>query len=352
MATAPLTTFVLGMAAGTLPIGWIARRFGRRAAFLTGAAGGVACGVLASVACVVGSFALLCAATFLGGFYAAASQSYRFAATDGATPALAPKLISWVMLGGVFAGVLGPQLVQWTSPIWPHTLFAATYLAQAAVAAIAMVVLAGAPAGQNPAAPETGGRPLGAIVRQPRFVVAAVCGTIGYGLMNMVMTAAPLAMKMCGLTLSDSTLGIQWHVLAMYAPSFFTGALITRFGAGRIVALGLALEIAAAAIDMSGLSVAHFWVGLIVLGVGWNFAFVGASAMVVASHRPQERTKVQSFNDFIIFGTMAVGSFASGQILATGGWAAVNLIVFPAASVGLVALVWGRRTAHGRSAAA
>ena len=161
--------------------------------------------------------------------------------------------------------------------------------------------------------------------------------------MNMVMTAAPLAMKMCGLQLSDSNLGLQWHVLGMYVPSFFTGGLIVRFGVARIVSLGLALEIAAAIVDLSGQSVWHFWTGLALLGIGWNFAFIGASSMIVALHRPQERTKVQSFNDFIIFGTMAVGSFASGQMLAGGGWSMVNWIVFPLAATALVSLLWSRR---------
>ncbi len=343
LATVPLTVFVVGMAFGTLPVGWLARRYGRRVALVTGAASGAACGLIASLASYVWSFPLLCVAVFFGGFYAAASQSYRFAATDGAPGHLQPKLISWVMIGGIFAAFIGPQLVQWTADIWPQRLFAATYLGQAAVAVVAMAVLSGVPPQPASEAAQGGGRPLGEIVAQPRFIVAALCGTVGYALMNLVMTAAPLAMKMCGLSLSDSTLGIQWHIVAMYLPSFFTGSLIVRFGARRMVALGLGLEILAAIVDLAGLTVAHFWTGLILLGVGWNFAFVGASTMVLQSHRPEERTRVQSFNDFIIFGTMAVASFASGQLLANGGWNAVNYVVFPAAAVGLAALMWRAR---------
>ena len=297
----------------------------------------------ASVATFAWNFPLLCLATFCGGVYAAASQSYRFAAADGASPTLQPRVISWVMAGGVLAGIIGPQLVQHTMDLVPQHLFAATYLGQAAVAVLAMLVLAGV---KPPPIVETsteGARPLGEIVCQSRFVVAAICGTVSYGLMNMVMTAAPLAMKMCGLQLSDSNLGLQWHVLGMYVPSFFTGGLIVRFGVARIVSLGLALEIAAAIVDLSGQSVWHFWTGLALLGIGWNFAFIGASSMIVALHRPQERTKVQSFNDFIIFGTMAVGSFASGQMLAGGGWSMVNWIVFPLAATALVSLLWSRR---------
>ena len=341
-ATLPLTAFVIGMACGTLPIGAIARRHGRRAALLVGAFCGAICGVTASVATVLWSFPLLCAATFFGGVYAAASQSYRFAATDGASPRLQPKVISWVMAGGVLAGVIGPQLVQHTMDLWAQHLFAVTYLGQAAVAILAMLVLAGV---KPPPIVETsteGARPLGEIVGQSQFVVAAICGTVSYGLMNMVMTAAPLAMKLCGLPLSDSNLGLQWHILGMYVPSFFTGALIVRFGVTPIVALGLALEVVAAIVGLSGQTVWHYWITLTLLGVGWNFAFVGASSMIVALHRPQERTRVQSFNDFIIFGTMAVGSFASGQMLAGGGWDLVNWIVFPLAVIALVSLFWSR----------
>ncbi len=342
LATIPLTSFVVGLALGTLPIGAIARRFGRKPALLVGSLSGVLAGLLAAAATLLWSFPLLCLSAVLGGMYASAAQSYRFAATDGASPALQPKLISWVMTGGVLAGVIGPQLVQHTMDLWPQHLFAATYVGQAIVALIALAVLAGVepPPASLTAVDERPGRPLGQIVAQPQFVVAAICGTVSYGLMNMVMTAAPLAMKMCGLSLSQSNLGIQWHVLAMYAPSFFTGALIGRFGASRVVALGLALEVAAALVDLAGVTVGHFWAGLVLLGLGWNFGFIGASAMVVAAHRPEERTKVQSFNDFVIFGTMAVGSFASGQMLAGGGWSLVNMIVFPPAAIGLAALVW------------
>lgn len=342
LATIPLTSFVVGLALGTLPIGWIARRYGRKPSLLIGSLSGVFTGALAAVATLVWSFPLLCVSAMFGGMYAAAAQSYRFAATDGASPTLQPKLISWVMTGGVLAAIIGPQLVQHTMNLWPQHLFAATYVGQAAVALLAMAVLAGVepPPASLAVADRKAGRPLGEIVVQPQFIVAAICGTVSYGLMNMVMTAAPLAMKMCGLSLTDSNLGIQWHVLAMYAPSFVTGSLIGRFGAKRIVALGLALEVAAALVDLHGVSVAHFWTGLVLLGAGWNFGFIGASAMVVAAHRPEERSKVQSFNDFVIFGTMAVGSFLSGLMLAGGGWDLVNMIVFPPAAIGLVALGW------------
>src|ERR1700744_1325652 len=338
-ATVPLSMYVVGLAAGTLPTGAISRRYGRRTAFIIGTGCGVLTGLLGAFAILHASFPLFCCATFLGGLYGAVSQSYRFAAADGASTEYRPKAVSWVMAGGVFAGVLGPQLVQWTMNIWPPYLFAFSFVAQAVVALVAMAVLSGIDAPKPAPADLHGGRPLLEIVRQPRFLAAALCGIIAYPMMNLVMTSAPLAMKMCGLSVSDSNFGIQWHIVAMYGPSFFTGSLIARFGAARIVAIGLLLEAVAATIGLSGLTTFHFWATLIVLGVGWNFGFVGASALVLETHRPEERSKVQAFNDFLVFGMMAAGSFSSGQLLANYGWAAVNWVVFPPVALGVAVLL-------------
>ena len=338
LATVPLSVYVVGLACGTLPTGMISRAYGRRVAFIIGAACGILTGLIGALAIVIGSFSLFCVATFFGGLYGAVSQSYRFAAADGASKAYRPKAVSWVMAGGVFAGVLGPQLVSWTMDFWVPYLFAVSFLAQAIVALIAMAVLAGVDAPKAAAADLTGGRPLLEIAKQPRFIAAALCGVVSYSMMNLVMTSAPLAMKMCGHPISDSNFGLQWHMVAMFGPSFFTGSLIARFGATKIVALGLLLEAVAAVIGLNGITTAHFWVCLIVLGLGWNFGFVGASAMVLETHRPQEKNKVQAFNDFLIFGVMAATSFSSGQLLAHYGWDAVNLVVFPAVSVGLIGL--------------
>ena len=338
LATVPLSMYVVGLAAGTLPTGAISRRFGRRWAFVIGTGLGALTGVIGSFAILHASFALFCLATFLGGLYGSVAQSYRFAAADGASAAYRPKAVSWVMAGGVFAGVLGPQLVQWTMDIWSPYLFAFSFLVQAAVALIAMGIVAGVDMPKPAPADLHGGRPLLTIVTQPRFIAAALCGVISYPMMNLVMTSAPLAMKMCGLSLSDSNFGIQWHIVAMYGPSFFTGALIARFGAPKIVAAGLLLEAGAAGIGLSGITAMHFWATLIVLGVGWNFSFIGASALVLETHRPQERNKVQAFNDFLVFGMMAIGSFSSGQLLANYGWSAVNMVVFPPVLLGLAVL--------------
>ena len=338
LATVPLSVYVVGLACGTLPTGWISRTYGRRVAFLIGTGCGVLTGLLGALAIVIGSFALFCVATFLGGLYGAVSQSYRFAAADGASAAFRPRAVSWVMAGGVFAGVLGPQLVSWTMDFWAPYLFAVSFLAQAVVALIAMAVLAGVDAPKPAPADLTGGRPLMEIAKQPRFIAAALCGVVSYSMMNLVMTSAPLAMKMCGHPISDSNFGLQWHMVAMFGPSFFTGSLIARFGAARIVAFGLVLEAVAAVIGLAGITTAHFWICLIVLGLGWNFGFVGASAMVLETHRPQEKNKVQAFNDFLVFGVMAATSFSSGQLLASYGWNAVNIVVFPAVLVGLIGL--------------
>ena len=187
------------------------------------------------------------------------------------------------------------------------------------------------------------GRPLTEIIRQPRFVVAVLCGVVSYVLMNLVMTSAPLAMRMCGLPLSASNSALQWHIVAMYGPSFFTGSLIARFGAARVVAAGLLLTACAAGAGLLGITAGHFTVALVLLGLGWNFGFVGASAMVLECHRPEERTRVQSFNDFLVFGTMAMGSFSSGRLLTSLGWDAVVAVVYPPVLLALgVLLLTGR----------
>ena len=338
LATLPVSMFVVGMAAGTLPAGWIARTHGRRAAFIAGTIFGCLCGVLGAIAIWQAAFALFCLATFCGGIYAAVAQSYRFAATDGASPAFRPRAISWVMAGGVFAGFLGPNLVSLTMNAWPPYLFAASFAAQAVVALVAMAVVGSVDAPKPTALDTDGARPLAEIARQPKFVIAVLCGVVAYGLMNLVMTSAPLAMKICGFGPADSNFVIQWHVVAMYLPSFFTGGLIVRFGAMRIVALGLAIIAGAAIAGLLGISLAHFTGGLVLLGLGWNFGFIGASALVVETHRPSERNKVQALNDFLVFGTMALGSFSSGQLLAVFGWASVNWVVFPPVLLALAVL--------------
>ena len=341
LATLPISIFVVGMAACTLPAGAIAQRHGRRTAFVSGAGCGVLVGLLAALAVVLGSFWLFCVATFFGGAYAAVVLSFRFAAADCAPAERRPRALSAVMAGGVFAGVIGPQLVTYTMDLWPPYTFAATYIAQAAVAVVSALILLGVRLPRPLTVDTAVGRPLRVIARQPRFITAVVCGVVSYLLMNFLMTAAPLAMRMCGLSQGTSNLGLQWHVIAMYGPSFFTGRLITRFGVRLVVTAGLALTGAAAAVGLLGVDVVHFWLTLILLGLGWNFGFVGASALVLQCHRPEEKARVQSFNDFMVFGTMAVGSFLSGGLLTSYGWTSILWLSFVPLAFALATLAAG-----------
>ncbi|SOZ39794.1 MFS transporter [Cupriavidus neocaledonicus] len=338
LATLPISIFVVGMAACILPIGAVSRRYGRRAAFLVGTGAGVLTGLLAMLAVILGWFWLFCLATFFGGSYAAVVLSFRFAAADGVAPARRARALSLVMAGGVAAGVVGPQLVTWTMDLWPRHTFATTFLVQALVAALSALVLLGVKLPRPSVAEMASGRPLTEIARQPRFIAAAICGAVSYMLMNFLMTAAPLAMHICGHPQASANLGMQWHVIAMYAPSFFTGSLIARFGASRVAIVGLALTGLSAAVGLGGVDVAHFWATLILLGLGWNFGFLGASALVLECHRPEEKTRVQSLNDFIVFGLMAIGSFSSGGLLSAYGWKTVLWVSFVPLALALVAL--------------
>lgn len=338
LATLPISIFVVGMAACILPVGALTRRKGRRAAFLAGTGAGALAGLLAMMAVIMGWFWLFCLATFFGGSYAAVVLSFRFAAADGVEPKRRARALSLVMAGGVAAGIVGPQLVTWTMDLWPASVFAATFLVQAAVAAGSAVILLGVRLPIPTAQDIAGGRPLTMIVRQPRFVAAVICGAVSYMLMNFLMTAAPLAMHMHGHSQASANLGLQWHVIAMYAPSFFTGHLIGRFGAARIATAGLVLTGVSAAVGLGGMDVMHFWWSLTLLGLGWNFGFLGASALVLECHRPEEKTSVQSLNDFIVFGLMAIGSFASGGLLSAYGWSTVLWVSFVPLALAVVAL--------------
>lgn len=340
LATLPITCLVIGLWLGTLPVGMLARRLGRRAALQIGTLFGMASGLISYTAVMSGNFWLLLFGTFCGGLYAAAFQSYRFAAADTASEMYRPKVVSWVLAGGVFAAVLGPQLVIFTKDLLSPYIFAASYLAQSVCAVVAVGVLQFVKIPKLAAPRSHMMRPLAEIVRQPRFIVAVACGVTAYATMNLLMTSAPLAMVGSGHSVTDATLGIQWHVLAMYAPSFFTGTLAARFGVVRITAIGLGLLVLTGIVGITGLSVVHFWSALVLLGLGWNLAFIGATTLVTECHRPEERTKVQSFNDFLIFGSMAVASFSSGQLLAYFGWFAINAVLFPTVAIAGTLLIW------------
>jgi MFS family permease len=341
LATLPISMMVAGMWMGTIPVGVLAKAYGRRFALQTGSVFGVLSGLISCAAMLRGSFLLLLIGALCGGLYAAAHQSYRFAAADTASARFRPKAVAWVLAGGMLAAIIGPQLVIVTKDIWPAYLFAATYLAQSACALAAGLVL---PLLQIPR-PRVShsfrdGRPLSRIALQPKFIVAVACGVASYSMMNMVMTSAPLAMVMCSHSVTDAALGIQWHVIGMYAPSFITGALISRFGISGMMVTGLALMLLAAGIGLSGIALWNFWIGLTLLGVGWNFAFISATTLVTECHDPHERNKVQAFNDFLVFGSVAISSFSSGALLAGFGWSAVNAVVFPVILAAAALLAW------------
>lgn len=345
-ATVPVSLMQLGIASGVIPAAMLMRRLGRRNGYLLGALIGATAASIAAAGTSARLFWLFCLGTFACGLYGAFVQSYRFAAADTATESFRPRAISWVMIGGIAAGVIGPQAVYWTRDLTPDAPFAASFLAQGGLALIAMMVILQLRAPPVAKVAQAGGRPLGEIMRQPKFIASVTAGLVTYGLMSFLMTAAPLAMIGCGHSVGDAALGIQWHVLAMFGPSFFTGRLIARFGKAQVTMAGLVLTALAAVVGLSGLSVAHFWVALILLGIGWNFGFIGATALVTDCYRPEERVKVQAANDFLVFGSVAIASFSSGGLLHAGGWDSVNWLVFPPVVIALALVAWqgrGRR---------
>jgi len=338
LSTLPVSLYQLGVALSTIPAAWAMRHFGRGAAYLLGAAVGTLASILAAWGIVMGSFLYFCLGVAVCGFYGACVQSYRFAAADAVSPDRRARAISWIMVGGLLAAVIGPQMIIWTDGLLPATPFAASFLGFAALALLSIPLLAllRLPRLTQQQQSDTG-RPLGQIIRAPRFVVAVLGGVVSFGLMSFIMTAAPMAMVACGFERGTAILGLQWHVLAMFGPSFITGRLIDRFGNNAITATGLILIAVSGLLALGGLELLHFWGSLILLGLGWNFGFIGATSMVTDCYQPAERAKVQALNDFLIFGTVAAASFFSGHLLNTAGWDTINLYLLPIVAVVLLA---------------
>lgn len=347
-ATLPVSTFVIGTMVTTIPAALFMRRFGRKPGFVLGATIGVLAGLLSVYAIYRRDFLLFSLSTALHGVYQASSGYFRFAAADTASPAFRPKAISWVLTGGVAAALLGTLLVVETTDLLAPVTFAGCYVATAALAVIAILTLLFLdlpPPRQEELGPS---RPLVEILRQPRLIMALACGTMSYGIMNLVMTATPIAMVDCGFGIAESSWVIQWHVLAMFVPSFFTGSLIGRFGVERIALLGLLMLCGAGVAALLGLAFVNFAAGLILLGLGWNFAFIGATTMVTDCYRAAERNKVQAVNDFCIFLTVALASLSSGRLLDLWGWEAVNYAVFPMAGIAMLLLFWRHFALRGK----
>lgn len=343
LLTLPVSLLNLGLALGTIPAALVMRRFGRRSGYLFGACIGIAAGLVAALGIAWASFLIFCLGTCLAGFYSAYVQSYRFAAADSESGAQSQRAIARVMIGGLVAAILGPQLVIWTRDGLPGLAFAGSFLSQAALATLSIPILLllrrpPPPPGQG--TDDDNARPLAAILATPRYLLAIATGVVSYGLMTFVMTASPIAMVGHGHSVDQAALGIQWHILAMYAPSFVTGRLMVRFGKERVAAVGLMLIAVSAMVALAGVGIGHFWLALILLGVGWNFGFLGATTMVAECHTPAERHKVQGANDFLVFGTVATASFFSGSLLHSSGWATINQLVLTMAALLLVPLVW------------
>lgn len=341
-ATLPVTTYIVGSALATVPASLAMGRYGRRAGFMFGAAMAIVGTTLAAAAVQIGSFALLCAGTFVVGLYNAFGQYLRFAAADVADAydkSIKERAISWVLAGGIAGGIVGPELSKLTRGVLaaPH---AGSYAALAIFALIALALASRLRIPSAHAQAAGAARPLAEVARQPQFIVAVLVGAIGYGAMNLLMTATPLAMKVCGFGYPEAADVIKWHVVAMFAPGFFTGSLIRRFGVARVALAGCTLMFATVAVAHAGLTYWHFWVALVALGIGWNFMFTAATTLLTTTYHPAEKAKVQGVNDLAVFLTMITSSAASGALLSATGWLDLNLYALPFVALATLALAW------------
>jgi MFS family permease len=340
-ATLPVTTYFLGSAISTLPISLLMKRIGRRAGFIVGALGAITGSLLCVAAALLGSFALLCAGTLILGVYFAAGQYYRFAAADSVTKEFKSQAISLVLAGGIVGAFIGPQSSRITKDLVAGGAFAGAFLSLTAFALLTIVILRWLEIPPLPEAERKAeGRPLPQIARQPAFLVAVLCGMVSYGVMNLIMTGTPLAMIACQHPFSDAAFVIQWHLVGMFGPSFFTGALIQRFGVTRVMLAGAALMLGCAAVALAGIAIANFWFALVLLGVGWNFMYVGATTLLTETHTPAERAKVQGVNDMAIFATMVLSSLSAGALFTLQGWEWMNMLAVPFVIAAGAALVW------------
>jgi MFS family permease len=347
LATLPVTMYFVGSALTTVPLSLYMKHTSRRAGFTAGAASAVLGALLCAWAIHVRDFWLLCAGVMVLGIYSAAGRLYRFAAADAAPPDFKSQAISLVLAGGVIGGFLGPETSKLTKDVVTGHPYAGTYLSLIGFAVITMLVLRWLEIPRLTEAQRGDpGRPMAVIARQPAFIVAILAGTLGYGVMNLLMTATPLAMAACQHPFSDAAFVIQWHVVAMFAPSFVTGTLIQRFGLLPIMLAGVALEGLCVVVALAGVDVMNFWVALVLVGVGWNFIFVGATTLLTETHTPAERAKVQGINELAILCTLVASSLSSGVLFSYQGWEGMNFGALPclvAAAAGILWLAWLRR---------
>jgi MFS family permease len=347
MATLPVMAYVVGSALCTNAVAKTQQRFGRRISFQAGLCVALASALLCAYAAASRNFWLLCLATAVAGYYNANASLYRFAAAELAPPAAREKAVSLVMAGGLLGAVVGPNLAARTRDI-SSVPFAGAYLALAGVALLGMALMAFI---EFPAAPvrtaSHHGRPLGEIMRQPVFIVAAATGALGYGVMNLLMAATPIAMQQRALPFSDAALVLQWHVIGMFVPGFFTGSLIKRFGPLPIMGIGVALNLCCVLIALSGVELHQFLAALFLLGVGWNFLFTGSTTLSLSAYSPEEKDRAQGALNFFVFGTVALSSLASGVLVTTQGWTLLNYgSLLPVALTGAALLWLGLKTAR------
>lgn len=346
-ATMPISMIVFGSMTTAPWISQVMQRFGRQTGFLIGTFAGAIGAAICAYGLYTSSFALFLAGSYCSGIYMSSQGFFRFAATDTASEAFRPKAISYVMAGGLASAIIGPQLVKLTADAYVIPFFGG-YMAVLGINLIGSLLFfflkIPTPEAPSPTAPK--GRTRTELLKTPRIAVAIICGMVSYSLMNLVMTSTPLAVVGCGYTQNNAADIVMAHVLGMYIPSFFTGSLIVRFGAEKIIALGLTILASAGLVNMAGLELSNFFWGLILLGIGWNFGFIGATTMLTSSHAPEERGRVQGMNDFLVFGTVTLGSLSSGFLMngfgdnPAEGWAAVNTAMVPLLLVAGGALIW------------
>jgi len=342
-ATLPLSLQFLATMMTALPASLYMRRVGRRLGFVTGVLIGVCGAAIATVAVLQNQFLLFCLGSMLIGSFQGFAILYRYAAADTASEAFRPRAISLVLAGGVVAALAGPELAKWSHDLLDPIPFAGTFVVIAVVQSISWIFLIFVRI-PTPTAAEraTSGRPIGVIVRQPVFMVAILGAMIGYGTMTFLMTATPLAMIACGFQFEDAAFVIQWHAVGMFLPSFFTGSLIQRFGVIRVMLTGAFAYLACIAINVSGIELLQFFSGLVLLGVGWNFLFIGGTTMLTQAYRPEEKAKVQGLGDFLVFTCSTVAAFSSGAMNHAYGWQTLNFSVLPMVAIVAGALLWYR----------
>ena len=348
LATLPVMGYVVGGALGTGPVAWTQRRFGRKTSFMLGLVVALGSALLCAFAAYIQSFWLLCTATLIAGYYSANGQLYRFASAELAAPEAREKAVSWVMAGGLLGAVLGPNLASFTKGLLA-TPFVGAYLALVVVALVAMAVLACMDFPEvSTRTAVSGGRSLAVIARQPAFLVAAGAGALSYGIMNLLMAATPLAMQHHGMPFADTAFVLEWHVIGMFAPGFFTGHLIKRFGVLPVMTCGGLLNLVCIIVALSGTELHHFTASLFLLGVGWNFLFTGATTLSLSTYAPEEKDRAQGAMNFCVFAVMALSSLTSGMLVTTQGWTILNvgsLVPLMAIFAGLIWLGYSDRKA-------